>query len=99
MKSAACVEARTPTLPPFLAGDAGMEHVLLAGEGASEYADVLGPEQIERVPQDYFDTEGRLRALRSVQAQEAAVDQITPVVLDHEFPVDVRFSISDFFLL
>ncbi len=49
------------------------KHVMLAGEGAEAFAD--SRPDIERVPNDWFDTERRRRALEKAQA---AVDEDTP---------------------
>lgn len=46
------------------------EHVMLAGDGAEAFADTR-PE-IERVRNDWFDTERRRRALEKAQAEETA---------------------------
>ena len=49
------------------------EHVMLAGAGAEAFAD--SRPEIERVPNDWFDTEHRRRALEKAQA---AVGSDTP---------------------
>lgn len=46
------------------------EHVMLAGPGAEKFAD--SRPEIERVPNDWFDTERRRRQLEAAQAKEKA---------------------------
>lgn len=50
-------------------------HVLLAGDGAEKFADVAG---VDRVKNDYFDTDGRKRSLERLLREREATGSLVP---------------------
>jgi L-asparaginase / beta-aspartyl-peptidase len=72
-RSAGAVAGVTTIRNPILLARAVMErspHVMLAGAGAEAFADLQS--DIERVPNDYFDTDARRRQLELARERESA---------------------------
>jgi beta-aspartyl-peptidase (threonine type) len=70
---AGAVAGVTTVRHPIRLARAVMEHsahVMLAGEGAEQFADTRG--DLERVPNNWFDTDVRRRQLEAAQAAESA---------------------------
>ena len=77
MRCGAVAGVRTVKNPVSLARHVMEEtrHVLLMGEGAEQFATKMG---VERVPNDYFDTELRRRVLEEVLEERARTGSLTP---------------------
>ena len=77
MRCGAVASVRTVRHPITLARKVmtGTRHVLLAGDGAEQYADVAG---VERVENTFFDTDGRRRSLQRLLRDRERTGSLVP---------------------
>jgi len=77
MRCGAVASVRTVRHPITLARKVmtGTRHVLLAGDGAEQYADVAG---VERVENTFFDTDGRRRSLQRLLRGRERTGSLVP---------------------